>query len=235
MTGPVVWRVAARLKGENLIASALAKGRRALRRGRVSAGHSSAVRSRAIWAQGKRREPWYSSIALWLAIPCLLGMAYCHIEDVGMKFDEHVYYMAGLFLCNIAASLLLIPALIGAYASGSAKWLPRAWAATGTLALLTICGFLWSRTIGFPQMADHIGMWDRLGITSLIFETGLVVLAVEVLGVAPRLSGIESMLAELDRIESPSGRAFFPSARERDELVRQIFSLRQTPTDIGFR
>ena len=27
----------------------------------------------------------------------LAGMAYCHIKDVGMKFDEHVYYMAALF------------------------------------------------------------------------------------------------------------------------------------------
>ena len=183
----------------------------------------------------KRVQPRYSNLALWLAIPCLAGMAYCHLGDVGMKFDEHVYYMAGLFLCNIAASLLLIPALIAAYASGSARWLRRVWAATGTLALMTICGFLWSRTIGFPQMADHIGMWDRLGITSLVFETGLVVLAVDVLGVARRVSWIESMLAELDRVESPSGRAFFPSGRERDELVRHIVSLQQMPIEVGLR
>ena len=44
------------------------------------------------------------------------------------------------------------------------------WAATAGLTAATIVGFLWSRTIGFPQMADHIGEWDTLGITSLVFE-----------------------------------------------------------------
>jgi hypothetical protein len=48
----------------------------------------------------------------WLvpAVVALVGMAYCHLKLVGMKFDEHVYYMAALF-CNIAASLVLIPAV----------------------------------------------------------------------------------------------------------------------------
>jgi hypothetical protein len=33
---------------------------------------------------------------------------------------------------------------------------------------------VWSRTVGFPQMDDHVGEWDTLGITSLIFE-GVVI------------------------------------------------------------
>jgi hypothetical protein len=32
--------------------------------------------------------------ALGVAAVALAGMAYCHIKDVGMKFEEDVYYMA---------------------------------------------------------------------------------------------------------------------------------------------
>ena len=96
-------------------------------------------------------------------------MAYCHTKDVGMKFDEHVYYMAVLFCCNIAASIALIPLVL--YASRlSARAARMVWAAAGGLAGLTIAGFTWSRTVGFPQMEDHVGEWDTLGITSLGFE-----------------------------------------------------------------
>jgi hypothetical protein len=104
-----------------------------------------------------------------LAVVGLAGMAYCHIRDVGMKFDEHVYYMASLFCCNIAASIALIPAVLW---SGTASSRARAyiWGGAALLAALTIVGFLWSRTIGFPQMADHVGEWDALGLTSVGFE-----------------------------------------------------------------
>jgi hypothetical protein len=104
-------------------------------------------------------------------------MAYCHIKDVGMKFDEHVYYMATLFCGNIAASLLLIPAVVvfGGRADRRARGI---WAAACALALLTIAGFLWSRTIGFPQMEDHVGEWDALGLASLAFETVIVLVSV---------------------------------------------------------
>jgi hypothetical protein len=99
----------------------------------------------------------------------LAGMAYCHIADVGMKFDEHVYYMAALFCANIALSLALIPVIL-------ARPSAAAWAAAGALATLTIAGFIWSRTVGFPQMEDHVGQWDALGLASLVCE-GIVVAA----------------------------------------------------------
>src|SRR5256885_7840740 len=69
-----------------------------------------------------------TSTALVLAVVALAGMAYCHIKDVGMKFDEHVYYMAGLFCCNITASLALIPALIAAELRGSDRLRRALWA-----------------------------------------------------------------------------------------------------------
>jgi peptidoglycan/LPS O-acetylase OafA/YrhL len=121
---------------------------------------------------GSQRQPSASLAGAGCAAG-LAGMAYCHVKDVGMKFDEHVYYMAVLFCCNIAASIALIPLVL------SARRLPAraarlVWASAGTLAALTIVGFTWSRTVGFPQMEDHVGEWDTLGITSLAFE-GLVV------------------------------------------------------------
>jgi peptidoglycan/LPS O-acetylase OafA/YrhL len=123
-------------------------------------------------SMGSHRLP-RESLAAACCAAGLAGMAYCHIKDVGMKFDEHVYYMAGLFCCNIAASIALVPLVIAASRLSMRK-ARMVWASAGALAALTIAGFAWSRTIGFPQMEDHVGEWDRLGMTSLVFE-GLVV------------------------------------------------------------
>jgi hypothetical protein len=114
----------------------------------------------------------------------LAGMAYCHVEDVGMKLDEHVYYMAGLFLATIALSLALIPLILASGRLGP-PWGAAAWAAAGGLAALTIACFLWSRMIGFPQMADHIGEWDALGLTSVAFEAVIVAASARVLSASP--------------------------------------------------
>jgi peptidoglycan/LPS O-acetylase OafA/YrhL len=116
-------------------------------------------------------------LAQAVGIVALAGMAYCHVKDVGMKFDEHVYYMATLFCCNIAASLLLIPA-VAAFGDRGDRRAGAVWAAAGALALFTIAGFLWSRTIGFPKMEDHVGEWDSLGLTSLAFEAVIVLVSV---------------------------------------------------------
>ena len=130
----------------------------------------SSTVSSSTYPRARTADETGSLAALALASVALAGMAYCHIRDVGMKFDEHVYYMAGLFCCNIALSLALIPALILSESRGSARTRQVMWAATAGLTAATIVGFLWSRTIGFPQMADHIGEWDTLGITSLVVE-----------------------------------------------------------------
>src|SRR3954447_13625180 len=101
------------------------------------------------------RSPDGDAVGAAICAVALGGMAYCHVRDLGMKLDEHVYYMATLFCCNIAASLLLIPALmLGTRAPSRQR--RKIWMAAGALAALTIAGFLWSRTIGFPQMEDHV-------------------------------------------------------------------------------
>src|SRR5215207_2925685 len=116
-----------------------------------------------------------NTAALGVAAVALTGMAYCHIKDVGMKFEEDILYMAILFCCNIALSLWLVPLLIWSELQGSERVRRMVWGAAGALAVVTIAGFVWSRTVGFPQMDDHVGEWDTLGITSLIFE-GVVIL-----------------------------------------------------------
>ena len=118
-----------------------------------------------------------NAAALGVAAVALTGMAYCHIKDVGMKFEENVLYMAILFCCNIALSLWLVPLLIWSELQGSERVRRTVWGAAGALAVVTIAGFVWSRTVGFPQMDDHVGEWDTLGITSLVFEGAIVLVS----------------------------------------------------------
>src|SRR4051794_149235 len=139
-------------------------------------------------------------LAQGVGVVALAGMAYCHIRDVGMKFDEHVYYMAMLFCCNIVASLLLIPAVV-AFGRRGDRRARAVWAAAGALALLTIVGFLWSRTIGFPQMRDHVGEWDGLGLASLAFEAVIVLAGVTQL----RASRAESPRTSLTAARATAG------------------------------
>jgi hypothetical protein len=129
------------------------------------------------WAAGGHAR----LIGLGIAVVALAEMAYCHVADVGMKLDEHVYYMAGLFFCNIAASLALIGGLIFAYATSSTRLIAALLVGSAGLAAATIVGFVWSRTVGFPQMADHIGEWNTLGITSLVFEGVLLAVSLSIL------------------------------------------------------
>src|SRR3954447_14216546 len=57
---------------------------------------------------------------------------------------------------------------------GRREWRRRIWMAAGALAVLTIAGFVWSRMIGFPQMEDHVGEWDALGLTSVALESAVL-------------------------------------------------------------
>jgi hypothetical protein len=117
------------------------------------------------------------SSARLVAAACLAGMAYCHVKDLGHKLEEHVYYMGALFIANVAASVLLIGAL-ALWSRLSPGERRAVWAASGALAAATIAGFVWSRTVGFPQMDDHVGDWDALGVTSVVLEAVVVVVSV---------------------------------------------------------
>src|SRR5947208_9951435 len=141
-----------------------------------------------------RRGSWAVTVVLVVA---LAGMGYCHIKDVGMKFDEHVYYMAYLFSANIAASFALAAFVVACRLFGEVRWFRRTLLATLGLALSTIAGFIWSRTVGFPQMDDHIGQWDVLGLTSLAFEGAAALVAAACLVV--QRSGARQRVATTSR------------------------------------
>jgi hypothetical protein len=102
---------------------------------------------------------------------CLAGVAVTHLIDLPDKLEE-AHYMAALFCALIVASLVLATALL------LGRRVRDAWLAAGVLAALTIAGFVASRTIGLPQLEDHVGVWgDPVGIASLVFEAALVALA----------------------------------------------------------
>jgi hypothetical protein len=104
-------------------------------------------------------------------IGCLLGIAGTHLLDVEHKFEE-APYMAALFVLLIVASNAL--ALVFA----AARRIPApVWWFAASLAIGPFVGYLWSRSIGLPQIEDHVGHWaDPFGTASLVFEATLLAL-----------------------------------------------------------
>jgi hypothetical protein len=110
-----------------------------------------------------------------VAVVCLVGVAVTHLVDLPDKLRE-AHYMAAMFCALIAASLLLSGAVV------AGRHVETALLAAGVLSALTIIGYLLSRTVGLPELEDHVGMWmDPAGIVSLVCEGTLVVLALAAL------------------------------------------------------
>src|SRR4051812_22355534 len=110
-----------------------------------------------------------------VAVVCLLGVAVTHIVDLPDKLEE-AHYMAAMFCGLIAASLVLAAAVV------AGRHVASALVAAGVLSGLTIVGYILSRTVGLPQLEDHVGMWmDPAGIVSLVCEATLVVLGARAL------------------------------------------------------
>jgi hypothetical protein len=113
----------------------------------------------------------------------LVGVALVHVLDLPDKLAE-AHYMAALFIALIGVCLVLAGLLV------ADRRTSLAWQAAALVCALTIVGYVWSRTIGLPQLADHIGMWnDPLGWTSLALESLTIALAVPDLrpSLGPRL------------------------------------------------
>src|SRR3954454_21970806 len=110
-----------------------------------------------------------------LAVLCLLGVAVTHVVDLPDKLRE-AHYMAAMFCALIAASIVLAGALT------AGRHVETTLLAAGVLSALTIIGYVLSRTVGLPQLEDHVGMWiDPAGIVSLVCEATLVVLGARAL------------------------------------------------------
>ena len=104
-----------------------------------------------------------------LAILLLGGVALSHMADLPHKLTE-TPYMAYLFVGLISAALLLALA-IAADVRGSLD-------AAAAISLLTLAGYVVSRSSGLPGLADHVGDWvSTAGVVAFASETGLVALA----------------------------------------------------------
>jgi len=112
-------------------------------------------------------------LARALGIVLLAAISVIHLADLGGKLEETPYLGVGYVLL-----------IVGCVVAGVQLALPRrdahgrGWLLAGSLAALTIFGFVLTRTTGLPQAADDKGNWtETLGLWSLITEGALVVLS----------------------------------------------------------
>lgn len=116
---------------------------------------------------GRRRR-----VHRWAAAGCLVGVALTHATELGHKLEDAPY--VGVLFCGLIATSLVLAALLLA-----GRALGFAWPAAGGLGLMAMGGYVVSRTVGLPQLADHVGHWlQAAGALSLVYEAALVVLAV---------------------------------------------------------
>ena len=102
---------------------------------------------------------------------CLGGIAASHLADLQDKLDE-AHYMAVMFIGLITASVILAAALLAGYRTR------EAWRIGAVLSALTILGYVLSRSVGLPQLEDHVGMWlDPWGVVALVSEAAFIALA----------------------------------------------------------
>lgn len=92
----------------------------------------------------------------------LFGIAVVHLLDVQGKLQE-VPYIGVMFIILILSSLVLAELLIRTDYAGI-------WVAAGSLAGLTVVGYIVSRTSGLPgDDGSDIGNWfEPLGLVSLL-------------------------------------------------------------------
>src|SRR3954462_12751982 len=121
----------------------------------------------------RRRTTSRRDLAVRAAFILLLaGVAVTHASDLLGKLLVAPYLAVG-FLILVAGSGAA--ALSLARVQGRAVGVERGVAA---VAGVTIAGYLWSRTIGLPQISNHVGDWaDPYGTASLVVEAALIVLA----------------------------------------------------------
>jgi hypothetical protein len=109
----------------------------------------------------------------------LLAVALIHLLDVISKISE-TPYLGVMYILLMVASVTVAFALLH---TGR----PIAWMAAGTLAGLTLIGFILSRTTGLPGATDDIGNWkEGLGLASMFVEAGVILLSGYALWLARR-------------------------------------------------
>ena len=100
----------------------------------------------------------------------MLAIALIHLLDVVGKIQE-TPYLGVMYIALMVASVAVAFVLLH---TGSTL----GWAAAGLLALLTLIGFILSRTSGLPSATDDIGNWtEPLGLASMFVEGAVILLA----------------------------------------------------------
>jgi spore coat protein A len=120
----------------------------------------------------RRRRSTPQAAVRAVMIGLLAGVAVTHAADLLDKLLEATYLAVGFGLLiggsGVAALLLATRA--------RTRWVEVGAAAA---AAATVVGFVWSRTLGLPQIPDHVGQWaEPWGIASLVVETALMALVV---------------------------------------------------------
>src|SRR3954469_1804096 len=95
----------------------------------------------------------------------MAGVAVTHLLEAR---DEEARYMVVLFGCLSVASIVVGGLLLlGRFRS--------VWPVAGVLCATAITGYLLSRTVGLPQMADDVSNWaEPLGLIALACELAVV-------------------------------------------------------------
>lgn len=127
-------------------------------------------------ARGSRR----AAGVRFLGILSLAGVALAHAVELGAHV-EHAPYLGVLFCGLIVTCSGLAIAL-------AAAWRPRAtWAAASATAAAAIGAYAASRTIGLPQIADHVGVWgEPAAVAALVCEAAIVSLGLTALTTGAR-------------------------------------------------
>jgi hypothetical protein len=103
-------------------------------------------------------SPWR-----WTAALLLVTTAAIHIALVPQHLREAPY--AGVLFAALSATALIVAALL------VTREHPALWAAAAGLSLVAIGGYVASRSVGLPMMADDVGDWlNSLGVAALASE-----------------------------------------------------------------
>jgi hypothetical protein len=119
-------------------------------------------------------QPALRSPLRWSAAFLLLVTSGTHVPLIPEHLEE-APYVGWLFVALSVVSVVFAVLVV--------RWdTPAVWAASGQLTLLAVVGFVASRTVGLPQIADDIGNWtEPLGYPAVAAELLASLLAVVVL------------------------------------------------------
>jgi FtsP/CotA-like multicopper oxidase with cupredoxin domain len=119
----------------------------------------------------RRRREVQGLLLRAFAILMLAGVAITHASDWLDKLQEATYIAVGF-------GLLIVGSGVCALAVATWRRTRLADDVGAVMSALTIAAYLYSRSIGLPEIPDHVGEWaDPWGNASLVVEAALVVVA----------------------------------------------------------